>query len=309
MTHYIEVTARPPQGGELAVALAGDDGTELKQPASPMQRAYPPSRWRAGDVIRDRQVIDIPESLEGASAQLVVSFGDTTAKVGRVAIERGRDYAVHAGAAPIEIDGRPDDRDWRRAAWSPWFTTAKGGRPMPGDARAKLLWDRDHLYALVEVTDEAIHSPYSGRDDPLWKADVVEIFVDADRDRRGYIELQVNPRGAIFDAFFPITRAQKHHFEWSSAMRAAVKVDGDAADAGSRDRGWIAEMAIPHGDVKGMAADMAVATPPQPGDRWNLNVVRVDKPKGSGITASTWNPITIRDFHALGRMLTVTFEP
>ena len=53
---------------------------------------------------------------------------------------------------------------------------------------------------------------------------------------------------------------------------------------------------------------MKVTIPPQPGDRWRLNVIRVDLPRGAkGVAASSWSPITIRDFHALGRMLTVVF--
>lgn len=308
VTHYLEVTAAPPDGARLVAGLAGDEHPVVAQPPSPMQRAYPPRAWKPGDIIRDRQVIEIPADVREPTAAVTVTFEGVEARVGRVAIDRGREYPVPAVAPVIAIDGDAGDPGWREAAWSPRFVTAKGGREVPGQARAKLAWDRDNLYVLVEVVDPAVFSPYSGRDDPLWKADVVEIFIDADRNRRGYVELQVNPRGAIFDAFFPVGRAQKHHFEWSSRMRAAVRVDGRADKTGSGDRGWVVEMAIPHGDVVGMAEDMAVTIPPEPGDRWNLNVVRVDKPEDAGISAATWNPITIRDFHAPARMLTVTFS-
>lgn len=220
--------------------------------------------------------------------------------------ERGH-YSIHRAGAAIAIDGRGDDPAWKRAPWSPDFIVAEGGRPMPGAARAKLLWDEEHLYALIEVEDSDVFSPYTGRDDPLWKADVVELFIDADRNRRGYVELQLNPRGAVFDSYFPQTRAQKHHFEWDSAMKTAVDVAGTAAEQGDVDRGWRAELAIPHRDVRGMSPDMSVAVPPRPGDRWRLNIVRVELPPGGGLTASSWNRITIRDFHALDRMLEVTF--
>lgn len=53
---------------------------------------------------------------------------------------------------------------------------------------------------------------------------------------------------------------------------------------------------------------MKVTIPPAIGDKWKLNVVRVDLAKGAKqINASSWNQITIQDFHALDRMLTVTF--
>ena len=53
---------------------------------------------------------------------------------------------------------------------------------------------------------------------------------------------------------------------------------------------------------------MAIALPPQVGDRWRLNVVRVDLKTGDkNPSASSWNRITYGDFHALDRMLTVVF--
>jgi len=53
---------------------------------------------------------------------------------------------------------------------------------------------------------------------------------------------------------------------------------------------------------------MAVRLPPQVGDRWRMNIVRVDVKTGDkSPSASSWNRITMADFHALDRMLTVVF--
>jgi hypothetical protein len=200
------------------------------------------------------------------------------------------------------------EEDWKAAPPSPAFTVAEAGPELPGSAVARLLWDDIHLYAFIEVQDSDVHSQYRVQDDPLWKEDVVELFIDADRNRSGYVELQVNPRNAHFDAWFPVNRSKPHHFEWTSGMKSAVVVRGTIDDRGDNDQGWSAEIAIPLADVKGMDAAMKVSIPPQVGDRWRLNVIRVDKAKGAGgVAASSWSPITIRDFHALGRMLTVVF--
>ncbi|HTM22116.1 MAG TPA: hypothetical protein VL172_16455, partial [Kofleriaceae bacterium] len=64
---------------------------------------------------------------------------------------------------------------------------------------------------------------------------------------------------------------------------------------------------IPLDAVRGLDAAMAVTLPPKVGDMWRLNVVRSDKPENAGIIASSWNPLTIKDFHALDRMLDVAF--
>jgi hypothetical protein len=218
-------------------------------------------------------------------------------------------YTVRHASSAIVIDGSGDDEAWKEAPRSPSFAPAEGGPPVAGDAHARLLWDEQNLYALVEIEDQDVYSPYRNRDDPLWKADCVEFFIDADGNGRGYVELQVNPNNAQFDAWFPQTRAQKSHVEWNAAMKSSVAVHGTLDNRDDRDEGWTVEAAIPLETVKGMDAAMAVHIPPQRGDRWRLNVVRIDGegPYTRG-SASSWNPIPIQDFHALSRMLTVVFE-
>ena len=150
-------------------------------------------------------------------------------------------------------------------------------------------------------------SEYRNHDEPLWKADCVELFIDADANRRGYIELQVNPNNATFDSWFAVTRAQGGDPSWDSGMQTAVKLRGTTAP-GDTDQGWDAEIAIPWQAVRGRDAAMAVRLPPEVGDRWRMNVVRVDVRTGEKTPqASSWNRISSADFHALDRMLTVVF--
>ncbi len=323
----IQVTGTNETGSDCSIPPSNEQAD-----ANPswMQQAYPMSRWKPGQIIADRQIIEIRSNWRSTALVVTVGLSRGSERMtvspvaksgvgsentpGRLSIAelavtpRSSEYVVHRTRTPIEIDGSGTDLAWQQALWSPMFTTAKGGRPPVGRARARLLWDTTFLYALIEVEDTDIYSPFGNRDDTLWKADVVELFIDADRNRRGYVELQVNPNNAVFDAFFPKTRSQASHVEWNSSLRSAVSVDGSQKERRDLDHHWITEMAIPHRDVKGMAADMKIHTPPQPGDRWRLNAVRVDKPKGAkSITASSWNPITIGDFHALSRMLTIVF--
>src|SRR5690606_3498985 len=97
--------------------------------------------------------------------------------------------------------------------------------------------------------------------------------------------------------------------EWDSGMITAVNVRGTADKLGDTDHGWDVEVAIPWDAVKGRDTAMAINTPPKVGDRWKLNVVRVDRPKG-GVgrdSASSWNRISFSDWHGLDQMLTVVF--
>jgi hypothetical protein len=53
---------------------------------------------------------------------------------------------------------------------------------------------------------------------------------------------------------------------------------------------------------------MPVRIPPQVGDRWRLNVNRVDRASTSARTSvQTWNRIACGDWHATDRMLTAVF--
>jgi hypothetical protein len=157
------------------------------------------------------------------------------------------------------------------------------------------------------VIDSDVASQYKNHDDPLWKQDCIELFIDADRNGRGYIELQVNPNNATFDSWFETTRAKPGDPSWESGMRTAVKLRG-TAEPGGADQGWDVEIAIPWQAVRGRDEAMQVILPPRVGDRWRLNIVRVDLKTGDkNPTASSWNRITYSDFHALDRMLTVVF--
>jgi hypothetical protein len=201
-------------------------------------------------------------------------------------------------AAPITVDGVATEPGWANAATSPDFTIADGSPESPGRAFARMTWDDTNLYVFVQVTDTDIFSSFKNQDEPLWKADCVELFIDADGNRRGYVELQVNPNNATFDSYFATTRAQPGDEAWDSNMVTAVKVRGTADKAGDADQGWDAEIAIPLAAVKGRDDTMGVRLPPQVGDKWRLNVVRVDyRSGGTSPSVASWNRIGYGDFH------------
>jgi hypothetical protein len=214
---------------------------------------------------------------------------------------------VPRASGPIAVDGLASEPAWATATTSPELATAEGSAEPVGKAIAKLLWDDEFLYAFVSITDSDVWSEYKKHDDPLWKQDCIELFIDADGNRRGYVELQVNPSNATFDSWFQTTREKPGDPSWDSGMQTQVKLRG-TTEPGDTDQGWDVEIAIPWQAVRGRDEAMAVRLPPQVGDRWRLNLVRVDVKTGDKTpTASSWNRITSGDFHALDRMLTAVF--
>src|SRR5205085_3398181 len=126
----------------------------------------------------------------------------------------------------ITIDGKADEPSWASAQATPLFKDAEGGSPVGQPTQAKLLWDDKNLYVFVDVTDSDAYSQYTKPDDPLWKEDTVELFIDADKNGRGYVELQVNPNNAQFDKWWAQTRATPGDESWTSGMASAVVVEG-----------------------------------------------------------------------------------
>lgn len=86
-----------------------------------------------------------------------------------------------ASEAPL-VDGDPGDPAWAHADWVPMGHLMWGTMPGKEDfsGQFKLVWTRDHLYLLAEITDDIL---YDSHPDPLeayWEDDALEIFIDAD---------------------------------------------------------------------------------------------------------------------------------
>jgi hypothetical protein len=334
VTHYWRVIEPVGAGWKVFALVRGAPNTAdfMNLTATDMEIAHGPASWKAGELIEDIQDITLRPDWRSATATLYVGLiavgehgaGDRMAASGahtqdRAVIARVIDVdlskappppgTVHVPRAtgPITIDGVAAEPAWAAAVTSPELATAEGSADPVGKAIAKLTWDDQYLYAFVSITDSDVVSEYKNHDDPLWKQDCVELFIDADGNRRGYVELQVNPNNTTFDSWFATTRAQPGDPSWDSGMQTQVKLRGTTAP-GDTDQGWDVELAIPWQAVRGRDDAMAVRLPPRVGDRWRLNVVRVDVKTGDkNQQASSWNRITSADFHALDRMLTVVF--
>lgn len=336
ITHYWKVVAPVGEGWTVFSMMRGAPNTADFMYLLPtdMQRAHAPNAWRAGEIIEDEQEIVLRADWKSNEANLVLGliatgkhgYGDRMPARGANVADSAiiaRTFEVDLAKAPpppgtvhvpyakgaITIDGKADDPGWGGAVQSPAFVPATGGPEPAGRATAKLTWDDQYLYLFASVLDPEVYSEFKNQDDPLWKGDAIEMFIDADGNKRGYVELQVNPNNATFDSWFPGGRAAKGDEEWDSGIITAVVVHGTADILGDKDSGWDVEVAIPWAAVKGRDAAMAIHTPPHVGDRWKLNVVRVDRPKQTGgkDAASSWNRIPFSDWHGLDQMLTVVF--
>ena len=293
VVHYWQVKMPPGEHWRVFTLVRGAPGSIdfMNLVPTDMQIGHPTKKWKAGQIIQDTQDFVLRPDWRSPTATLHVGLvwdggnqiGDRMAATGESVVDRAIlartiqvDLAkappppgtVHVPRAqgPITVDGMMNDPGWMSSAMSSELVTADGSPEPVGKATARMTYDDQNLYIFATITDTDVFSPYKNQDDPLWKGDCVELFIDADGNRSGYVELQVNPNNVTFDSFFKSTRAQPGDEEWDSSMVTAVKVRGTADKSGDADQGWDVEIAIPFAAVKGRHDAMTVRLPPQPGD-------------------------------------------
>src|SRR5581483_10860322 len=197
-------------------------------------------------------------------------------------------YEVDRTDRPIDIDGKLDDPAWAGAP-AIVLVNNNDGSTSPIRTECKILYDANFIYFGFRNEDKNIWATMTRRDAHLWQEEVNEVFVQADPQQTSYIELEMNPLGAIFDAFLLDVRKPLHYESWNSEkLKWAAHVEG-TVDGQPGDKEWTSEIALPFEDVV-----PAPHTPPQPGDRWRVNLYRVDKlPEPAHLA---WSP-TGKDFH------------
>lgn len=93
----------------------------------------------------------------------------------------GESFSAQQATSPISIDGQVESA-WQNANWYPLDQIIIGDKLSSEDfsGRFKLLWDKEHLYLMAEITDDVLFDQHA---DPLyfyWDDDCLEIFIDED---------------------------------------------------------------------------------------------------------------------------------
>ncbi len=327
--HSVEPTG---EGWKLFTHIDdADHGRTLNQDSNGTLRwLYGPDRWDAGTYIRDSQDLNLPEDWAGPSAQVYVGLwrdGRRLRVADAVSDEQGRTLAVtiptpgakdEGGGAqdvpklalvqtkrPPRLDGSLGDPVWSFANTTRVFVETRRGGVAPVQASAKLLWDERYLYVGVDVNDSLLRASHTERDDHLWEQDCVELMIDPDGDAKNYFEIQVSPRGMVFDTRYDSRRVPQPfgHTDWDSKIRVGVlprgKIDDREADAG-----YAVEIAIPW---QAFSLDGRPGSPPAIGDEWRANLYVMDL-TADRQQAAAWSSLGIGDFHVPRRFGILAFE-
>jgi hypothetical protein len=212
-------------------------------------------------------------------------------------------YTCYRAARPIVIDGHLDDPSWQGAPPIALRLTDSGGQPRQGTT-VRMLWDDDYLYVAFFCEDSDIWGITTERDQAIYDQEVVEVFIDEDRDNYGYVEIEVSPLNAVLDLLMLNRDGQRRGlWDWNSeGLRTAVQVEGDPTRRGTADRSWSVELAIPMCDLM-----QAPHLPPLPGDVWHINLYRIDR-AAWGDEYSAWSPTGAINYHIPERFGRLVFS-
>ena len=205
---------------------------------------------------------------------------------------------------PVKVDGKLDDDVWAKAKSSGLFVESIAGKTAPIKTEAKVAWDDKFLYLAFHNEDDDVWSSLKERDDKLWTQEAVVVLIDANGNGKDYIEIQVNPNGAIYDSYLPSYRKAQN--DWNSMMTVGVSVDGTLNNSSDQDNGWDVEIAIPWADTIGQSKSESTGHP-KVGDTWRMNMFRINFPKGQSQQAVAWSATLEGDFHKLDRFGKVVF--
>lgn len=184
------------------------------------------------------------------------------------------------------VDGNLEKPEWKSAEAVELAGTLTGER-LQRNTSVKLLWSNDFLYAGFTCEDDYVCATMTGYNDKLYEEDVVEIFIDDDRDMKTYIEIEVNPLNAVlhYDIHNNLEKGILQFARVQEVVRSAVKRDEGT-------KSFTVELGIPFTEFIN-----AENSPPIDGDRWFLNLYRIDRAEDGLVEYSAWSPTGELRFH------------
>ena len=175
-------------------------------------------------------------------------------------------YQLKPTKEKISVDGKLSEKSWKQAApvvmMFPWdFQTGKKQR-----TTVKLLRDENNLYVGYECEDFAITATYDKRDDPVYKDDCVEIFINTNPAADHYFGFEMNATGVLYDYFYsyPLRHDMTPNLE---GILLKTEIRGTLNQSTDQDRGWTLEVAIPFKSLN---------VSPKKGDQWRIQLNRWD---------------------------------
>ena len=193
---------------------------------------------------------------------------------------------------PLPSGANPLEADFAGATSLPAFQLMDGSREAQWATATRVGWCESHLLVEFLCADNDAWGTLTGRDQPLWQEEAVELFVAAGGEVPAeYHEFEVSPLGELFDA-----RVSNPHGD-----RREMSVDRDWNCDGIRWRvdrldireDWRCRLALPW-------SAFGLASPPR---ELRANFYRIERPRDASAEFSGWLPTHTSppDFHRPAR--------
>lgn len=180
---------------------------------------------------------------------------------------------VKRAAGKIVIDGKLDDKAWAGANTVEFLFPWDYQTGAKQKTAARLLWDDEYLYVGYACDDADIVAHFDRRDDPTYRDDAVEIFINPDPKQLDfYYGLEMNAKATLYDYFYAFPKLNIKRFNMHGVQLAA-HLRGTLNQTSDKDQGWSLEVAIPWSNFEELTKK---TTAPQPGDVWTANLNRWD---------------------------------
>ncbi len=217
-------------------------------------------------------------------------------------------YPIHRVREPLSLPGLANDTLWEAAKPLPLYVPVTLETPL-SRSDVRILWDDHAIHVRFDLEDLDIVATLTERDAPVWEEDVAEIFLKPFADESDYYEINVSPRGTLYDSWI-VKRGARAHKVWSRwnnpDIRVETEIRGTPNDWTVRDEGYTVQASIPFASLPSLRGRR-----PAPGDRWRMNLARYDYsvhlPNGRELSASS--PLTEVNFHRHEEWRSFEFMP
>lgn len=176
-------------------------------------------------------------------------------------------------AGPIALDGTVSQEEIAISWKSGRFHTHAPGQPPPEADPPTYCYvgrteinGKPHLYIAFTCVDpdvsQIVARAGSGDSSGIIRDDSIEIFLDTNCDRRDYVQLVVNAKGAVWSGYYPRPAIENRAITPAQAWNAGATVKTSVTRDPSQ---WVCEVVIPFDRLGGV---------PAKGTRWAVNFAR-----------------------------------
>lgn len=210
-------------------------------------------------------------------------------------------------AVDFQIDGTGRDPAWNKVAWMDLSVQESAGEEHK--TRLKTCYSTTGIYFLFQCEDQVMTATIEEDFGPLFKEDVVEVFLQPNPALPIYFEYELSPLNyelalLIINIDGTFNGWRPSSYSGDRKVVHATSVQGGEKRSGADITGWTAEFFIPFRLLSPLVQD-----PPQPGTTWKANFYRIDYDQGY----SSWSwqrttPDVRGSFHEMQKFGTLIFE-